>query len=246
MRLTNRVVGLFAGLALFCASCVAVGGKDAKPVKTASEASSVSCRVQVMVLAFDREVIEPLLKDSKLSSSVLLGFWKEGKGHLLAVQSTLASSSNGGKMKATNLEYLYKGVRYSGCGPNGAMSETPDFEQRGLGMTLCADIVDGAAAKAPVITVDAAAEFVFKPTGDAASGPGGMEKYPRIGTVTAKTTSRMPFGEQILLGGGAESPDKKEFLFVLGQADPTDELEKSGTTTTCFGQPNTNMNDKER
>ena len=227
MRLTNIVAGLFAGLALFCASCATVGGKDTKPGKKVSVAPSVSCRVQVMVLAFDREVIEPLLKDSKLSASVLLGFWKEGRGHLLAVQSTLASSSSdGGKMRATNLEYLYKGMRYSGRGPNGAMSETPDFEQRGLGMTLCADIVDGAAAKAPLITVDAAAEFVFKPTGGASPEPGGMEKYPRIGTVTAKTTSRMPFGEQILLGGGAESPDKKEFLFVIGRADPTDELEK--------------------
>jgi len=188
--------------------------------------------VQVLVLAFDRGAIEPLLKEAKLSAPALLSLWEAGKGRLFAVQSTLASSAlGGGKMDATRQEYLYKGTRYFGApmakgSTSGTPAYEPAYEQRDLRMTLRAAIVDGAEAKAPVITVDASEEFTFKPTGDAVAESGGIEKYTRIGIIKASTTCRMPFGEQILLGGGAESPDKKEFLFVIGRADPADEPEK--------------------
>jgi len=232
MRFNSMVTGLFAGLAFFCTSCAAADGKGTNLVEKAIRVPQSACRVQVLVLAFDRGAIEPLLKESKLSAPALLSLWEAGKGRLFAVQSTLASSaSGGGKMDATRQEYLYKGTRYVGAtmamgATSGTPAYVPDYEQRNLGMTLRAAIVDGAEAKAPVITVDASEDFTFKPKGDALPESGGIEKFSSVGTIKASTTCRMPFGEQILLGGGAESPDKKEFLFVIGRADPADESEK--------------------
>jgi hypothetical protein len=228
MRSTVVASSLLATLALACTSCVSARREPAKSDRNAGETPAGECRVQVMVLSFDRDTVENLLKNSGLSAPVLLDLWKKGEGQLLTVRTALATSSpGGGAVETTDQAYLYRGVRMGGVrSPGGASIEIPDYKLHDVGMKLRAIITEGFNTNAPRIAVDATTEIVFNPAGDTQPQPSGMENYPSIGTIKVSTAIEMPFGEQILLGGGAESSDKKLILFVVGRADPIDEIEK--------------------
>ena len=165
---------------------------------------------------------EPLLSHSGMMEAQLLDYWEKGSAELLEFLTVNAGSRTEGTADNTVLHYLYKGVRYSGGGPQGGY-EVPDYEQRDIGSRLRAIITADPGGECPEITFDIKAEYstVTKLSSPKEDIP--PKSYPSIMIVAYKGKVRLSSDRYTLIGGGCQSPDKQTVLFLLARVSKSDE-----------------------
>ncbi|MBA4386844.1 MAG: hypothetical protein C0404_02615 [Verrucomicrobia bacterium] len=211
-------------------------------------ADSRQVEIGVMHLAFARSDVEGLARKGLADAPSLQALWKEGKGTMLASPRLIIRNGREGTIKAAR-EYIYPtSFTYSGVpeastntssatssvvsvsGPAGDGVVTPEnFETRDVGVIL--QVTPTVSPEGEMIDLVVASQQVFEPewwdyaTTHSATNkarPGIHFEQPYFFSNMLTVSITVKDGIPVLIGGGMETPDKKNFVCAFVTATLVD------------------------
>ena len=141
------------------------------------------------------------LKSDKLQISALIEAAKsDSRTKVLSSPILMTVDNKEATIEATDMRYLYKGVRYSGSSYNG--TEVPDYEQRDIGLTV--KVTPRISPNGMVVLT---IEETFETIG--ADQQIGGEKYPTVTTRKLSADVSVENMQTVVLGGLVQNEIKK-------------------------------------
>jgi type II secretion system protein D len=140
------------------------------------------------------------LKSDKLDIAALIEASKsDSRTKVLSSPVLMTVDNKEATIEATDMRYLYKGVRYSGSSYNG--SEVPDYEQRDIGLTV--KITPRINPNGTVVlTIDEKFETI------GANQTVGSESYPTVTTRQLQADVSLENMQTVVLGGLVQNENK--------------------------------------
>ena len=141
------------------------------------------------------------LKSDKLQISALIEAAKsDNRTKVLSSPILMTVDNKEATIEATDMRYLYKGVRYSGSSYNG--TEVPDYEQRDIGLTV--KVTPRISPNGMVVLT---IEETFETIG--ANQQVGAEAYPTVTTRKLSAEVSVENMQTVVLGGLVQNEIKK-------------------------------------
>ncbi|MBQ7188211.1 MAG: type II secretion system secretin GspD [Kiritimatiellae bacterium] len=141
------------------------------------------------------------LKSDKLQISALIEAAKsDSRTKVLSSPILMTVDNKEATIEATDMRYLYKGVRYSGSSYNG--TEVPDYEQRDIGLTV--KVTPRISPNGMVVLT---IEETFETIG--ANQQVGNESYPTVTTRKLSADVSVENMQTVVLGGLVQNEVKK-------------------------------------
>lgn len=152
--------------------------------------------------AFFSKGLNYFLKSDKLQIEAVIHAAKnDNRAKVLSSPILMTVDNKEATIEATDMRYLYKGVRYSGSSYNG--TEVPDYEQRDIGLT-----VKVTPRISPNGNVMLTVEETFETIG--ANQAIGGESYPTVTTRKLQADISLQNMQTVVLGGLVQNDEKYE------------------------------------
>ncbi len=154
------------------------------------------------VATFFGKGLNYFLKSDKLQiEAVIQAAKSDSRAKVLSSPILMTVDNKEATIEATDMRYLYKGVRYSGSSYNG--TEVPDYEQRDIGLT-----VKVTPRISPNGNVMLTVEETFETIG--ANQTIGGESYPTVTTRKLQADISLQNMQTVVLGGLVQNDEKNE------------------------------------